>query len=288
MKILGDLTTLRISGARNMLVFDPVDNDIYMFSGVGSGMPMEVFNGTSIAIAVPNEVEPESLEKIITDDLDGDFFELPQYYRGSEYRNGKYIGTWDPTAYEVVEKIEQYIQEHTTQYWDADDYLLGGQTNDQILKDIVSLGLDEWVDDVIDNAVEHHAALDEEDVRELGKNILSDWISEVTQGIEGASASLGKADITDDKDWKFQPVKLDMDELDNPFFTGVWIALVDAGDTSKGDLLWDDAEVWNIQKDAKDLISSWLNMAPEKVQEGVDEISDALMNKVREEISEDN
>ncbi len=135
-KIADDLSTLRVSGAQNALIFDPEDRDIYMFSNIGSGCPEAVWHSRQVSLSVPSASVESQLLKVIKS-CEADLVALADLYEGSTWDGSNHVGRWSEPTYmdELIQRIEGRLAD-SPQYWDAGDWLWGGCTQEEVVRQI--------------------------------------------------------------------------------------------------------------------------------------------------------
>jgi hypothetical protein len=178
LKIHGEMNLLRDSGARNFLVYDPVAHDVYLFSGIGSGVPEAVWHNRYIAINIANDVVGESLiDYLREDEIQEIFTELQDSYKGEKIDGQyNYYGIWEENAYEIVQALESKIDSEVARYWDAWEWLLGASTRKELVAEILRESEDVWVERIVGDARLENVFLDRNDVAKLCEDLLQEVI----------------------------------------------------------------------------------------------------------------
>jgi hypothetical protein len=187
-----DLKPLRISGARNTLYLDPEARSVYLFSDVGSGVPMPAFEGREIGIAaISADAVPETIEDTLREYHD-EIAAIADFYLGAETRpNGNRVGRWDETAVERADELGYKINDSVATYWDASDWLYAAENRAGVAREIIrAADVAEWVEQEIDNARDSQAYLAEDDLRDEGLDAILDAITDGDLELDEARQAL--------------------------------------------------------------------------------------------------
>lgn len=116
------------SGAKNILILDPLTPSVYLFRHVGAGIPMTVHHGTEMALdEVPSTVVSETLVQWLRSRAD-ELLALADRYQGEHWDGDNYVGRWDRSGWCGVAPTEIGLDQAIADgivalHWDASDYL---------------------------------------------------------------------------------------------------------------------------------------------------------------------
>jgi len=112
------------SGTNGGLLVDPEDYTVSTWWHVGAGIPMSVYHGRAMLIAVPTDATEEGIREWIEVHR-SELTELCDLYEGSEWDGNNHIGRWSQSAgsHDEVELLHRSALEDIPCYWSAADWL---------------------------------------------------------------------------------------------------------------------------------------------------------------------
>lgn len=119
----------RSRGWKAILVLDPEDRDVTVFTCIGSGTPMSVWHNRALGVAVNEAAAGESVRAILEDhrnQIDAIF----ATYQGTRWDGSAHVGQWStdesnvPEYALLLEALELAL-ESASAYWSAGDWLGG-------------------------------------------------------------------------------------------------------------------------------------------------------------------
>ena len=188
------LSLLDVSGARNVLYYDPEDNSAYVFSYVGnSSWPMEAHNNIHVCIGnVDAKTSEESLQEWCQAHADS-FDALGECYMGTEWDGSNHVGSWTEDRESIEQSLSDALDEaDLPTYWDAEEWM-HGDWRGVCLGALASGDLDAFCDEMEDDAAQDGHLVDSGDMFDVLQKHFESEIKE--------TESEDPNDISD-KEWK--------------------------------------------------------------------------------------
>lgn len=160
---IGDLSTLQVSGSKNILYGIPEEEGgptVFIWSCVGPGLPVEAFHSRWINLGyIPYNIVTSELREVI-ENKEERILEILSSYEGTYWSGNNYIGRW-PEDLEVENLLEV---EELPKFWDASDWYSSVSINEVIESYEDSENLDNIVEKEVNYS--YDAYLDWDDVKD--------------------------------------------------------------------------------------------------------------------------
>jgi hypothetical protein len=125
---IGDLSTIKVSGAKNYLALDPAARLVYVVGLVGEGYPEEVWHGRHMLLApVPVSVVEDGLREYLSARMES-VESIARGYLGQELSHaGNRVGHWSEDAHEEAHAFREELgaavdSGDVPRAWDAGDW----------------------------------------------------------------------------------------------------------------------------------------------------------------------
>jgi len=195
------------SGVRHMLVLDPEENEVYVFSNVGSGVPAKVWHQRALSLPLPQRVAGEDLRSWC-ENHSHTIQAVLDAYIGPWWNGSNFVGSWEVDESSVgFAGYVTYRHEHlllglkdsltydlpvcwgVTEYF-ASGHDLGGECAEIWMAHEKGATVENLVDDILVDALAGNARLDKTELRSFIENVLrghdGDYADElIEEGIIG-------------------------------------------------------------------------------------------------------
>lgn len=177
-RIMGDWSPLRTSGAKNEIVIEPDDDGgatVWPFANVGPGSPESVWHRRAISIPYGDTVDGAALEEALRENVDL-LEQIAACYEGCRWDGSNHRGRWRLETEALLNELCGVIDDVPT-VWDADDWLCADVAASLSgIRNALDRGLsiEEWAQEEADGAADGGFVLDPAALVETARHLIGE------------------------------------------------------------------------------------------------------------------